>query len=131
MLNKLIDIFKQKQDAPDPLNGYKVGDDFKILIADPKKIEDWSICQVCLDVIENSTKKVPVEYWCCPDCASEAIEISYMSLPKYLEKHPAKEIKNWLEEWRQKDDLVDSYKLLKELRYIKLIELNNAYKSII
>jgi hypothetical protein len=135
VFNYILNIFKSKKavDASiepvniqpnDPLNGYEVGEGYDLLISDITKINDWSICQLCLDLVENKTKNVPTEYWCCPDCASEAIEIPYMELRSYIEKNPTDNIKSNLTKWQATEDIASSYKRLKELRFLKLIELS-------
>ena len=110
----------------DPLNGYVVGAGYDLLMSEPQKINDWSICQICLDIVENKTQNVPDSYWCCPDCASEAVEIPYLAIGKFLKKYDTSSINGQLDEWCKRDDLVLSYKKLKELRYLKLIELSNV-----
>jgi hypothetical protein len=126
MLSKIIGNFRKPKTAHDPLNGYVVGTGYDLIIKEPQKIHDFSICQICLDVIENRTQNVPDSYWCCPDCASEAIEIPYMAISKFLKKYDSSELARQLAEWNKREDLVASYKKLKEMRYLKLIELRNV-----
>ncbi len=126
MLNRLFRKFKKSDGPADPLNGYAVGKGYELLVSKRSEIVDWSICQICLDVIENRRKNVPDSYWCCPECASEAIELPYMALQEYLAKNSTESLQGQLREWKQKDNLVASYKLLREKRLSKLIELSNV-----
>lgn len=78
--------------APDPLNGYSVGAGYDFVIENHDVICDWSICRICLDLVENKTQNAPDSYWCCPECASEAMEIPYYSLTVFLEKNSVNEL---------------------------------------
>jgi len=105
MLEKLFRIFKKEEKPLNPLNGYTVGKGYELLISKQAKIGEWSICQVCLEVVENRTKNVPDAYWCCPECASEAIELQYMPLHAYLSKNTSESLKGKLQEWKQNEIL--------------------------
>ncbi len=126
MLNKLFRKFKKSDKPADPLNGYTVGSGYDSLISKQSEINEWSICQICLELIENRRKNVPDSYWCCPECASEAIELPYVPLQEYLTKNTTESLQDQLHEWQQKENLVASYKLLREQRLSKLIELSNV-----
>jgi len=126
MLNKLLSILKKKSEPTDPLNGYTVGKGYELLISKQANIDEWSICQICLEVVENCTQNVPDSYWCCPECASEAVELPYMALQEYLGKKSAESLQTQLHEWQQKENLVQPYKILKEQRLNKLVELSNG-----
>ena len=126
MLNSLFRKFKKPDKSVDPLNGYTVGKGYELLISKQSDIGEWSICQICLDVIANRRKNVPDSYWCCPECASEAIELPYTPLRQYLAKNSTESLQNQLLEWQKKHNLVASYKLLKEKRLSKLIGLSNV-----
>jgi hypothetical protein len=125
MLNKLLSIFKKTSQPKDPLNGYTVGKGYELLISKQANSDDWSICQLCLEVVENCTQNVPDSY-CCPECASEAVELPYMALQEYLVINSSASLQAQLHEWQQKENLVQSYKALKELRLNKLVELSNG-----
>lgn len=126
MLKKLFHKFRKGNTSTAPLNGYKVGDEYELLISNPSQISEWSICQICLEVVNNRTKNVPDSYWCCPECASEAIELPYMSLQEYLSNNSIESLQNQLRDWQQKDNFVAAYKLLRERRLNKLISLSNG-----
>ena len=126
MLNKLFRKFRKDVKGADPLNGYTVGNGYDLLISKQSVIDEWAICQICLEIVKNQTKNVPDSYWCCPECASEAVELPYMPLQEYLSKNPIESLLYQLREWQKKDDLVASYKLLREQRLKKIVELSNG-----
>ncbi len=124
MLENFFRISRKGEKPLDPLNGYTVGKGYELLISKQAKIGEWSICQICLEVVENRTKSLPDAYWCCPECASEAIELQYMPLHTYLSKNTSESLKGKLQDWQQKENIVPSYKMLREQRLQKLIELS-------
>ena len=88
---------------------------------------DKSICPICFHFYPASLARE--EYPFCPDCGSEAMDVSVIPLGEFLNKNSLEELAELRDKWAAATEFRETYKAAKLRRILRVIELKKQFDS--